>query len=147
MLDLGCGRGPYLYFWQWFVGVTAGIELSEWACKNAFVPYVVNGDISNEEIFKGISPLNWDLITAFDVLEHLDDNQLDLTLKNMLKYGNQFLISVPVIGDPNLLNDKTHKQLKTKEEWIKLWESYGLKITEAPKDWLYHEQLFIGERI
>jgi len=143
VLDLGCGRGCYLFFWKWFVNDSEGIELSEWAIKNAFVsqPIIRQGDVSEP-----IDYCNYDLITAIDVLEHLDNEQLDKTLKNMFNYGKKFLFSIPFEGDPNLLNDNTHKQFKTKEEWIKLIESYGIKIKDAPNDWLFHEQILIGEK-
>jgi len=141
VLDLGCGRGPYLYVWRWFADNCLGIEKSEWAVKNGFVDEIVCGDISDEKHYSFC-----DLITAIDVLEHLDDEQLDKTLKNMSKYGKKFLFSIPFKGDPNLLADKTHKQFMTKEEWIKKIESYGIKIKDAPKEWLYSHQLLIGEK-
>jgi glycosyltransferase involved in cell wall biosynthesis len=142
VLDLGAGRGPYLYFWHWFLPDEAeGIELSNWAVENSLTYGVFQGDICDENEYYMA-----DLITAIDVLEHLSDEQLDKTLKNMIKHGKRFLFSVPVKGDPNLLNDKTHKQFKTRDEWIKFWESYGLKITMPPENWLFREQLFIGEK-
>ena len=154
VLDLGCGRGPYLYFWRWFIPNNAfGIELSTWAFENAFLDkniYMANGDICDENMYERRDSedniINWDLITAIDVLEHLDNTQLDKAMKNIVKYGKRFLFSVPVIGDPNLTNDKTHKQFRSREDWIRLWESFGIKIIETPKEWLFGHQLFIGER-
>lgn len=145
VLDLGCGRGPYLYFWNWFVGKEncRGFDSSRWAINNSFTPGQTQvGDIgmcwctSNE----------YDLITAIDVLEHLDDKQLDMCLKEMSAHGKRFLFSVPVVGDPNLMNDKTHRQFRTKDEWVILWESYGIKILPTPDNWLFKEQLFIGTK-
>ena len=145
VLELGAGKGPYLYFWEWFVPNCNGIELSEYAVKHQFTRNrIMQGDISNAEVWDKIGG-DWDLIMAIDVLEHLTDEQLNKTLYRMVNNGNRFLFSIPFIGDPNLLNDKTHIQHKTKEEWIKLISSYGIKIKEAPKDWLFHEQIVIGE--
>jgi hypothetical protein len=87
------------------------------------------------------------LILAVDILEHLDDRQLANTLKIMAKCGKRFLFSIPFEGNPNLMDDKTHKQFKTKEEWIKLIESYGINLKDAPKEWAYADQLLIGEKI
>jgi len=145
VLDLGCGRGCYLYFWKWFIDINKlkGIEISEWACKNMFADRIVCGDISEENCYEN----KHDLITSIDVLEHLDDEQLDKTLKNMSKYGKRFLFSIPFIGDPNLKADKTHKQFKTKEEWIKLIELYGIKIKKTPQGWLFAPQILVGEKI
>lgn len=137
--DLGCGRGPYLFFWDWYVGHSHGIDLSQWAVAHAFVGGIGTGNIAEESQY-----LEHDLITAIDVLEHLTDEDLDKTLKNMSKYGKQFLFSIPFIGDPNLEADKTHIQKKTKEDWIKLIQSYGITINPTPLDWMFKEQILIG---
>jgi len=140
VLDLGCGKGPYLFYWNWFVQDILGVELSEWAVKNSFIPEKVKqGDISQMMI------RDYDLITCIDVLEHLDDNQLDKTLKTISDSGKQFLFSIPFKGDPNLEADKTHKQFKTKEEWIELIQGYGIQIKETP-NWLFKEQILVGEK-
>ena len=141
VLDLGCGRGVYLYFWRWFVERSWGIELSNWAVNHQFIDGILEADICDESKYK-----NTDLITAIDVLEHLTDEQLDKTLKNMSKFGKKFLFSIPFIGDPNLDNDKTHIQKKTKEDWIELIESYGIKLEEVPLHFLFREQILIGRK-
>ena len=141
VLALGCGRGPYLYFWNWFTSV-AGIELSNWAVDNGFIKGIIQGDITDGRHY----PFTYDLITAIDVLEHLDDEQLDKTLTNMAKYGKRFLFSIPFIGDPNLENDKTHKQFRTKDEWKELIAKHGIKVKDAPTDWMFHEQMLVGEK-
>lgn len=158
VLDLGCGRGPYLYFWNWYIpqGINqhyTGIELSKWAVNNSFCDKILNGNITDEnfykyfwEDFKGDGGIGYDLITAIDVLEHLTNEDLDKTLKNMSKYGKQFLFSIPFIGDPNLDADPTHIQKKTKEEWIKLIESYGIELEPTQTNWMFHEQILIGKK-
>lgn len=140
VLDLGCGRGCYLYFWRWFVPYCLGLEISEWAIKNRFADTIEKADISNV-----IFPEK-DLITAIDVLEHLNDEELNNVLNGMEEKGNKFIFSIPFIGDPNLINDKTHKQFKTKEEWIKLIESKGIKIEPTPEHWLFKDQILIGRK-
>lgn len=140
VLDLGCGRGPYLYFWNWFVEDIHGIDISEYAVKTSFIPDKISqGDITDETVYK-----KTDLITAIDVLEHLDDDQLNKALSNISKYGKRFLFSIPFIGDANLYKDRTHKQFRTKEEWIKLIESYGIKIVPTPEHWFFKDQILIG---
>jgi len=143
VLDLGCGRGCYLYFWKWFIpGEYRGIELSRWAVEHSFIDNIRQGDITDEKNFDTM----WGLVTAIDVLEHLDNEQLDKALTNISKSGSKFLFSIPFIGDPNLENDNTHKQFRTKEDWIKLIESYGVKIKETPSNWAFASQILIGEK-
>ena len=92
------------------------------------------------------------MITAIDVLEHLNDEDLDKTLKNMRKYGIRFIFRIAFLGDEthgiptdlNLFNDKTHKQFITKEKWINIIESHGIRIEPTPSTWLFHEQILIG---
>jgi len=139
VLDLGCGRGCYLYFWKWFVNDYMGWDISEWAVKNAFCDRINCGDIT-----KIFNLPNSDLITCIDILEHLDDEGLDKVLNLISKYGKKFLFSIPFIGDPNLLADNTHKQFHTKEEWINLIEKNDIKIISTPKEWLFSNQILVG---
>jgi len=144
VLDLGCGRGCYLFFWKWFTNCW-GIELSGWAVKNSYNPNILQGDITNPKNYIIDAEKNWDLITAIDVFEHLTKEQLDKTLQNMQKYGNKFLFSIPFEGDPNLELDPTHIIKESKEWWSKKLSQY-FKIKDAPEDWLFHEQILIGEK-
>lgn len=145
VLDLGCGRGPYLYFWKWYIDICKGIELSNWAVNNAFCNDIEQGDITKlgdkHNLFE-----HYSLVTAVDVLEHLNDEELDKALKHMAKKSKRFLFSIPFIGDPHLENDKTHKQFRTKDEWKKLITKHGIKVKDAPTDWMFHEQILVGEK-
>jgi 2-polyprenyl-3-methyl-5-hydroxy-6-metoxy-1,4-benzoquinol methylase len=151
VLDVGCGRGAYLYFWNWFT-VGRGIEINKWAVKNAFTHDIKQGDITDRDTMEiphsdycELTDQHF-LITAIDVLEHLNDEQLDKALNNITEFGLNFLFSIPFIGDPNLEADKTHKQFKTKDEWIRLIESHGIKLKETPKEWLFSNQILIGTK-
>ena len=151
VLDLGCGRGCYLFFWDWFIKNDfpkefnlKGIELSKWAVERPFFQHITRGDISKETFYKNNK--EWDLITAIDVLEHLNNKQLDKTLQNMSKWGKKFLFSIPFEGDPNLLADSTHKQFHDRAWWIKKINSYGIELEPTPLDWLFHEQILIGKK-
>lgn len=139
VLDLGCGRGCYLYFWNWYVKDCAGLEISHWAVNNAFTKVVGWGDITD------IYTTGHDLVTAIDVLEHLDDEGLSKALDSMSIAGKRFLFSIPYKGNPDLDNDKTHKQFKTKDEWKALIKSHGIETEDAPADWLFAPQLLIGK--
>ena len=119
--------------------------MSQWAVSNSFIPGLIKqGDVSDYSIYEKHSHV--DLITAIDVLEHLDDNQLDKALNNISKYGKKFLFSIPFEGDPNLLLDNTHKQFHTKDWWINKIESFNIKIKETPSNWAFKEQILVGEK-
>ena len=137
---LGCGRGPLLYYWSWLCEAR-GVEISEWAKEHSYCPDLIDVGCVTEVEYPKV-----ELITAMDILEHLENDQLYRVLRKMSESGNKFLFSIPFLGDPNLHNDPTHKQFRAKGEWIELIEKYGIKVRDAPKDWMFHEQILIGEK-
>jgi len=146
-LDVGAGVGLRLFSLN-EVGVqTYGLEISKWAIENTpFKKYqhmMMNGkaeELSN--IFKQED--YFDLIFAYDVLEHLNEKDLLSVLKQMVTLGKNFLISVPVLGDPNLELDKTHKIKQSKEWWIQQIELAGIKVKPTPDNFLFKDQIIIG---
>jgi len=141
VLDLGCGVGPYLYFWKLLGKEAKGIELSQWAIDHAVAPNISQGDITD---FKSGGA---ELVTAIDVLEHIDYDKIQQAIDNVCKATEEnLLISVPVIGDSNLDKDETHKIKEKKEWWIKQFTDRGLIHEPTPKDWMFKEQLFIFKR-
>lgn len=112
---------------------------------HAFCEDVIKGDITKLKLDTSTYNEKWDLITAIDVLEHLDNEGLNYTLQLMAENGNKFLFSIPFEGDPNLEADSTHKIRETKEWWVNKLSQY-FKIKDAPKDWLFNEQILIGEK-
>jgi glycosyltransferase involved in cell wall biosynthesis len=141
VIEFGCGRAPYGAGFEHLDDVEyKGVELSQFAVNNRFVSNVVQGDITS---YKDNN--KYKLVMAVDVLEHLTDAQLHLALDNIKEHSRKYILfSIPFIGDPNLMNDKTHKQFREKEEWKKLIEEHGIKIEDAPTDWLFSNQLLIG---
>jgi hypothetical protein len=139
IVEYGCGLAPFgVGFinqgWDY-----TGIELSKWAVEHALVP-IQDGDISTAVVGR----MN-DLCLCFDVLEHLTKEELDKALVNIKDDADDYIFSVPVIGDPNLEADKTHKIKETKEWWINKLSEY-FKIVETPKDWLFANQIIVGVR-
>jgi len=148
-IEYGCGRAPYGYAIKSYGYDYKGIELSKYAVNHAFVP-IEQGDIT---VLSGSNKSS--LTLCIDVLEHLKNDELGRFLKYISDNGDKFIFSIPfdadpelnIPADPNLRNDATHIQFKSKREWIKLIESYGIKIKNPPKDWLYSNQILIGEKI
>jgi len=143
VLEVGCGLGPRVYAMNQ-IGLQAhGIELSQYAVdKSLELTNITQGDIL-ELPYKE----EFDLVIAYDLLEHIEYNNLDLAINNLIKATTEhILISVPVLGDPNLNADPTHKIRESKEWWIKQFSNKNLKLIKAPDDFLYSNQIMIFKK-
>ena len=90
---------------------------------------------------------DYDLVIAIDVLEHLEYDQLDTVINNLIKITDTWiLISVPTLTDPNLMKDKTHRIFENKEWWVEKCTSKGLEHFPTPEHWLYKEQMSIFKK-
>lgn len=146
--EFGCGRGPRVFAMNQIGIKTNGIELSKFAVDNqiqipGYVLSVIQGDITNTENY---SLEKRDLVVVYDLLEHLKYEDLNKVLNKINETTNKYvLFSIPFEGDPNLEADPTHIIKESKEWWVKKLSQY-FTIKDAPTDWLFHEQLLIGEK-
>lgn len=140
VLDIGCGRGPYLRFWEDYT-LSEGLELSQWAINNKICECEINqGDIKDYESI----PNYYDLVTVLDILEHLEEEDLQKALKNIHFLGEKnFLFSIPFEGDPNLYGDHTHKIFKSKEWWLAELKKAGFKVEVTPENFYFKEQMVV----
>jgi len=141
VIEFGCGKGPFGYVFRYNNIDYTGIELSKFAVDNSFTP-IKQGDILT---YKSLQ--QYSLVIAFDILEHLKYEDLDKAIKNLINTSNEYiLISVPVIGDPNLKNDPTHIIKETKEWWIKQFTDKKLKLIKTPEHFLFKDQILIFKK-
>jgi len=141
MIEFGCGRSPYGLALESYGVRYEGVELSQYAVDNAFTK-ITQGNILDYK-----SDRKNELAIAFDVLEHLEYEDLDKAIDNLIDNTyEKILISVPVLGDPNLLLDSTHIIKETKDWWISKFLDKGLKQVEVPSHFLYRSQLMIFEK-
>lgn len=141
VIEFGCGRAPYGFAFEMKDVEYTGIELSRFAVNNSFVP-ITQGNVLDYKSNK-----TYELVLAFDILEHLDYKDLNKTINNLIKHSNELiLISVPVKGDPNLYADPTHKIKESKEWWIKQFIKKGLKQIETPNHFLFKNQIMIFKK-
>jgi len=142
VFDVGCGRGPYLRYWEMITKNVAGCELSRWAIDNK----LCDCGIYNCDVFDLNSNTEFELVTVIDVLEHLNIENLSKSLRNIYESGERFLFSIPFIGDPNLELDKTHIIKKSKEWWLEQLNKTGFKIEPTPDNFYYKEQIIIAKK-
>ena len=93
ILDAGCGSGCNLE-WLARFGAMTGLELSDDSLEYARqrgVGSIVAGSV--EEI--PLPDESFDLVTSFDVIEHVDDRRALRELHRVLRPGGHLLVSVP----------------------------------------------------
>lgn len=122
ILELGCGHGAMIYFAQ-RAGYTnmTGIDVSSEQVEAALrlgVNGVSQGDLL--ETLHNCTEESFDVVIAFDVIEHLSKNELlDLTIEvqRVLRQGGSWLIHAPNAASPFFgrvrYGDYTHEQAFT----------------------------------
>lgn len=141
ILDMGCGWGIYGYVAQMFGANWHGIDKSEFACRNS----MMRDKMKQGDILEYQKDATYDIVLLIDILEHLEEKDLDKAMENMKEVGDIFIFSIPFEGDSNLRADPTHKIFKNREWWIEQLSKY-LKISDAPKEWMFSNQILIGEK-
>lgn len=143
VLDVGCGHGMRVIAFNYYEVDCQGFDFLE-AIKTT--PHLeIKDKLKEGNILNIPYQETFDLVIVYDVLEHLEEEDLDKALSELKRVcSKHILFSIPFIGDPNLLLDKTHKIFKSKEWWNYKLEEY-FNIKETPDNFLYKPQLLIGE--
>jgi len=148
----GCGLGQRVFALNELGVDASGFELSQWAVDHSLIP----NKISKFDLTKDTIDGAYDLVVAYDVLEHLEYDDLPIAIDNLINASKSFnpcqknmkrsiLVSVPVLGDPNLLNDPTHVIKESRSWWVSCFTSKGCKEVKVPEHFLYKEQLLLFE--
>jgi 2-polyprenyl-3-methyl-5-hydroxy-6-metoxy-1,4-benzoquinol methylase len=122
ILDIGCGSGLMLNALK-AIGEVSGMDMSDEAIsfsKEIFDGTVKKGFLPNNVPYEYE---NFSLVTALDVIEHIDDDRAALkAIRATMLDGGQAIITVPACmflwSGHDVLNEHkrryTHKELKTK---------------------------------
>ncbi len=151
LLDTGCGKGFFLeHAEKWYE--TYGIDISEYAIEQA------RNRLHNTKLYIGdanrldFNHDYFDIITCFDLLEHLDNPELAVKeCYSKLREGGLFIFSVPNTDSYGLswlkrnwsgYRDPTHVSLLSNEEWSQLLENNGFKLIDRFYDGLWDSPYF-----
>lgn len=140
--EFGCGLGPRVYAMD-----QTGLDAFGWDISNYAVNNAIHKNVAQLDITKEIdSTLKADLVIAYDILEHISYEDLGMAINNLIESSEKnILISIPVVGDPNLLKDSTHIIKEKKEWWIKQFTDKGCKLIPTPDHFLFKDQVIIFE--
>ena len=139
----GCGLGQRVKVLNEIGCLAVGFELSEYAVKNKLYKDIFQDDIINLKHFGD----SVGLTVAYDLLEHLNYEDLDKAIDNLIHYSKKhILISVPFKGTPNCEADPTHKIKEDKDWWVKQFTDKGLVLIKTPNHFQYKEQILIFKK-
>jgi len=135
VLDVGCGFGKMVKYLRW-LGVEAyGLEISDYALKTAedkLKKYLVKGDITGLPYEDN----SFDLVTTFDVLEHLPLPKINKALSECLRVSKGLCL---------------HKVFTSENSWIKIFHGVDLShVSIYPKAWwenFFQESDFMRAKI
>jgi hypothetical protein len=152
VIDVGCGIGDYVHYFLNNLNIAAsGIEGSE-----AARPYLVSERVLILDMRKqqNVRPRS-DLVTCFEVLEHIEEEYSDIFIENLTRMSNRILLSAAPPG----AGGHYHVNCQSKEYWMEKFMkfNYGYDsmlthmIQEALKPWrhrkeLYHDKLIYFEK-
>lgn len=131
ILDVGCGTGKNMEAFGAF-GRTVGLDSSKTAieyCKKRGLATAVLGSAENMPF----SSNKIDIVTALDVIEHIDEHRGLLEIARVLKPGGTLICAVPAFmwlwseWDVAL----HHKKRYTKHELINAVEKAGLEVAKC----------------
>ena len=146
-LDYGCGLGFLLKRVEKDkkIQIISGYDINKFAINQS------RKNTSRSIIYENIEDIRnkFDLISILHIIEHIDDDNLKDTfskIKRLLNKDGYLLVATPAknalahILKKNLwigYKDKTHINLKTKNEWIAFFKKENLNIIKLSNDGLW----------
>ena len=137
-LDLGCGGGGLVFDFLINGHTSIGLEGSDFAKKGSLHHWQIIknnlfcADVTKEFSIKDAASskrVTFDLITAFEVLEHLEESDLPGLISNLkqnMHKGSIFMCSVATFEDKS--EDVVwHRTVKSKDWWIEKFTENGFK--------------------
>jgi len=129
ILDLGCGTGANLQFLSRFgnvIGLDRGAAAARYSSERTQLP-VLQGDV----VALPFRSDSMDLVTAFDLVEHIDDDRACVAeMARVCRGGGHLLVTVPAFpwmwGRQDVINH--HKRRYRAREFAALFHDQGLEI-------------------
>lgn len=155
ILDLGCSGGGFVRDCIDDGCYAVGIEGSDYSQKMSRAEWATLSDkflftadlTSKFEVSRedetGRHPIEFDLITSWDVLEHIAENDLPTLIENIKRHlKSDGLAIFSISNSEEVINGiRLHQTVQPKDWWVNLFQSHGL--TNLPK----FEQYFGGQYI
>ena len=130
-LDIGCGHNTLIKHIKLYLDDAWGVDF---ACPSA--------DQNCDMLDLPFADNRWDIVSAFDVMEHLLPEQVDTGLSEMARVGKRFVFTISYYKALMEINGKNaHPTVWSADKWIAKIEQYGTIDDMSQTD----KGLFIGE--
>lgn len=154
ILDLGCSGGGFVRECINDGCLAVGLEGSDFSQRMsraewATIPdFLFTCDISKDfQLYKDDKKTKFNLITAWEVLEHIEEKDLETLIRNIKKhlYKNGIFICSISTG-PSLFNGvELHRTRKPFDWWVNLFEKKGFYLRRELYDF-FHGQYIRGRK-
>ena len=149
-LDLGCSGGGYVKSMLDDGHDAVGIEGSDFCARNgraewrSIPEHLFTADVTEPfEVLSDGQLMAFDLITAWELIEHLQEARLPTFCEGILKHlakGGLFIASISTIDDHHW-----HQTVRSREWWMRLFEEHHLQNSANIVGW-FHGQFVRGPR-
>lgn len=136
ILDLGCSGGGFVKECIDDGNFAIGLEGSDYSKRmkraewRTIPEYLYTCDITrNFDLYENNSRIKFNIITAWEVLEHINEKDLKVLINNMKKHlSDDGLIITSVANKSDIINGvELHQTQKPKKWWINRFSKEGLK--------------------
>lgn len=132
-LDIGCAKGFLVYSLETLAVRSVGVDVSKYSLHQS--PKMIKGNLILSDVnstnltFRNRS---FDIVTLLATLEHLHKPELLVKeVTRILKPGGICYITTSSPRSKDAHKDITHVNVRSRDRWIKLFESCGFKVVHG----------------
>ncbi len=144
VMVLGCARGYFVAAFRELGVHAVGVDISEWAienCMEGMAEYLYQGDVCDLSLWEDNE---FDLVLAFDVLEHIELPDLKTAIDEAVRIGKMTILDVPIAPDDKHPDqsegtDKSHVSVYSQDWWLQQFLNRGQEVIRS-KEYVYPEE-------
>lgn len=129
VLDIGCGHNQFVRSVRRSLPKCKAMG-ADFACPSADYNIDITSELDVRDLLADMGGKRFDLLTAFDVLEHLRPEQLDTALKNMKIISKRFMFTISFRPSSilSISGDNLHPSVMPPESWGALISLYAYGV-------------------
>jgi len=153
ILDVGCAGGGFVKSCFDDGNLAVGLEGSDYSKKvkraewRTIPEYLFTCDITKDfKLFNDNNPMKFDVITSWEVFEHIKEEDLKNLISNLMKHldKNGLLIFSISTNTSNMGGVELHQTVKPEVWWRNKFRDFGLTIRDDLKIW-FNKNFVRGE--